>query len=346
MINICLIGHFGGREEFRDGQTVKTHNLAEAIKSDESLCLRNVDTYYYKKNILKFARQLLGGLAVSDRVVLCVSKGGRRIFFPMLYWCAKIFRKKVYHCAIGGRLAEEVQENPRWKKYIQSFRVNWIESRQIVESLQAQGVENAEYLPNFKKLPVIAEDALSCDMGTPARFCMFSRITEEKGVADAAEAIAAVNQKYGNTAAVLDLYGPVAPEYEGELATLLSAQGGCVKYCGIAAPEDSVDILRSYDFLLFPTRRYREGIPGTVIDALCAGVPVISRQWKYCGEMLTHGYNGFCYDFEEPEMLTHWIEYAISHPEMVPQMKKNCLASAAEYRMEHAAPEICRKLAQ
>ena len=59
MINICLIGHFGGREEFRDGQTVKTHNLAEAIKSDESLCLRNVDTYYYKKNILKFARQLL-----------------------------------------------------------------------------------------------------------------------------------------------------------------------------------------------------------------------------------------------------------------------------------------------
>lgn len=346
MINVCLIGHLGGREKFREGQTVKTQHLVDAIQSDENIRLRCADTYYCRKNILKFAMQLLGGLAASDRVVLCVSKGGRRIFYPMLYWCTRIFGKKVYHCTIGGRVAEEIQEHPEWKKYVQSFQVNWVESHLIVDHFEQLGVTNAVYLPNFKKLPVVSSEELRTSLSTPARFCIFSRITEEKGVTDAIHAIAEVNRRYGDTRAVLDLYGPVAPEYESALAALLAEHSGYVKYCGTAAPESSVEILKEYDFLLFPTRRFsREGIPGTVIDALCAGVPVISRQWKYGHEMLTHGYNGFCYDFEAPEMLPHWIEYAISHPEMLPQMKKNCLASAEEYRMEHVAPEICHKLA-
>ena len=176
---------------------------------------------------------------------------------------------------------------------------------------------------------------------------MFSRITEEKGVTDAIHAIAAVNRRHGSETAVLDLYGPVDPDYENALASLISENGGWVKYRGTAAPESSVDVLKEYDFLLFPTQRFsREGIPGTVIDALCAGVPVIARQWKYAHEMLTHGYNGFCYSFDEPEMLTHWIEYAITHPESILEMKKNCLTSAAGYRMEQVAPQICRKLAE
>lgn len=346
MTKLCFIGHFGGNESFREGQTVKTLNIAEVLKNAKDFRVKYVDTYYFKRNILKFSIRLINGLFSCKRVVLCVSKGGRRVFFPLLYWCTKLLKKKVYHFAIGGRLAEEIQENKNWKRYIQAFCANWVESRLIAENLTEAGVANAEYLPNFKKLPVVSCDALCYPQENTRTFCMFSRITEGKGVTEAIEAVSQINQKYGRVAATLDLYGPIDPEYEDVLKSLLTEHGEYARYCGVAEPEYSVDVLRKYEILLFPTRRFREGIPGTIIDALCAGVPVIARQWKYCHEMLTHGYNSFCYDYEQPEKLVYWMEYAMEHSDEIFAMKKNCLLSADQYRTENVAPVILRKLAE
>ena len=346
MTKLCFIGHFGGKESFREGQTVKTQNLAEILESADNFSVKYVDTYYYKRNILKFFLLLLCGLLSSKRILLCVSIGGRRVFFCLLYWCAKLFGKKVYHVGIGGRLAEEIEEKPKWKRYIQSFCVNWVESQLVVDSLSKAGVTNGEYLPNFKKLPVLSVEELSYAQRDVTNFCIFSRITEEKGVTEAIESVATINQKYGRIVARLDLYGAVEPEYGEKLKLLLTEHGKYVQYCGVAEPESSVDILRNYDILLFPTQRFREGIPGTIIDALCSGVPVIARKWKYCHEMLPHGYNGFCYDFNQPEKLVYWMEYAMEHPEEVYEMRKNCLLSANQYRTENVAPIILQKLTE
>ena len=175
---------------------------------------------------------------------------------------------------------------------------------------------------------------------------MFSRITGEKGVTEAIEATAEINQKQGRIVAILDLYGPIDPTFDDTLKTLLAEYNAYIRYCGVVDPEASVDILPKYDILLFPTRRFREGIPGTIIDALCSGVPVIARQWKYCHEMLTHGYNSLCYGFDQPEKLVYWMEYAMEHHEEVFAMKKNCLLSADQYRTENVAPIILKKLAE
>lgn len=346
MIKLCFIGHFGGDESFREGQTIKTQNIAEVLNSADCFRVKYVDTYYYKRNILKFCWQLVAGLFSCKRVILCVSAGGRSVFFPLLYWCAKLFKKKIYHFLIGGRLAEEAEEKTNWKKYISAFSVNWVESHLIADRLNAIGVTNAEYLPNFKNLPVLSDDVLACSLGDVKTFCMFCRITEEKGVTEAIESVASINQKYGRVAAKLDLYGPVAPAYEEKLNLLLAEHSDCILYRGVTEPESSVDVLRNYEMLLFPTQRFREGIPGTIIDALCSGVPVIARKWKYCHEMLSHGYNGFWYEFDQPEKLVYWLEYAMEHPEEVYEMKKNCLSSADQYRTENVAPIILQKLAE
>ena len=98
---------------------------------------------------------------------------------------------------------------------------------------------------------------------------------------------------------------------------------------------------------MFPTSRFfTEGIPGTIIDALCAGVPVIARQWKCGHEMLTHGHNSYYYDYDQPGKLAYWMEYAMKHPEEVYKMKKNCLMSAEQYRTENVAAIILKRLAE
>ena len=247
MTKLCFIGHFGGNELFREGQTVKTQNIAEVLTRSEEFCIKYVDTYYYKRNVLKFCTQLIAGLISCKRVILCVSRGGRRVFFPLLYWCAKLLKKKVYHFLVGGRLAGETSEKCNWPRYMQSFCVNWVESHLIAEELRGFGVTNAEYLPNFKKLPVVTNGELCYPQGNTTTFCMFSRITEGKGVTEAIEAVAEINQKCGRNAASLDLYGPIAPDYEDVLSTLLAEHSEYARYCGVAEPESSVDVLRKYD---------------------------------------------------------------------------------------------------
>ena len=96
--------------------------------------------------------------------------------------------------------------------------------------------------------------------------------------------------------------------------------------------------------MLFPTHWKHEGIPGTIIDALSAGVPVIARRWQYCDEMLKDGYTGLIYDFEQPEQLKTKIIYAINHKSDMMVMKRNCLKKAESYSEEHVIKQIIKEM--
>lgn len=89
--------------------------------------------------------------------------------------------KDVYHYGIGGRLAREVEEKPKWKKYVSSFKGNWMESIELADQLQKLGVKNAIYLPNFKKLRLMKETELRKEYDEPYKLCTFSRVMKEKG---------------------------------------------------------------------------------------------------------------------------------------------------------------------
>ena len=344
-MNVCLIGHFGGNETFYDGQTVKTRMLEDALhRYGPQLTIYKADTYDYRRNKRKFLRDLAVGVFSSNRILLCVSKRGRRVFFPILYILAKLFRKKVFHSAIGGRLADEARDNKKIKKYLSSFRKNWVESNWLEQNLREQGIENAEYLPNFKFLPMLTPEELPEQIHKPMRCVIFSRGSAEKGVSEAIDAVTRINRESGETAIQLDIFGPVQGDYAAELEQSVAESRQAVCYCGIVSPDESVSVIRDYDVLLFPTRYRREGIPGTIIDALASGVPVIARRWRYCDEMLTHGETGYCYDFDQPQQLRYWLEYALSHGEELLAMKGNCLTAAQRYYPHVVAPVMVQQL--
>ena len=331
-----IIGHFGAGKAFYDGQTIKTLTLRDGLEKfcGEDFELICADTYYVKHNIIKFLWQLICCLLQCDSMIVLLSKKGRKILFPILYLSTTLLKKKIYHCAIGGRLADEA-ENTKVKKYISSFKANWVETKELEHRLKAMGVKNAEYMPNFKNIKPIDAEKIKKIESPPFRFCTFSRVMREKGISDAIEAICAVNRIRGNIAE-LDIYGQIEPSYEKEFNTLIEKHSGTVNYCGIVPPEESVSVLSEYYMLLFPTHWSREGIPGTIIDALASGLPVIARQWRYCDEMLVHGVTGYCYPFDAPEKLSECIERAIEEESSVRNMRSNCLARAEKYK-----PEVC-----
>lgn len=343
-MRIGIIGHFGGNEKFNDGQTVKTVAVYDALKRYGVEWVDKIDTYHIKKNPIRFCGVLLKSVLVDKKYIVLLSSNGRKALFPLLSFMGRFLKKEIYHYGIGGRLAIEVSKKPRWKKYVSSFKSNWMESVQIVKQLQELGVRNAIYLPNFKKLDILKESELASVYHAPFRFCTFSRVMAEKGIEDAIQAITNINAKYGKGIAELDIYGPMEQGYGQRLDAALRGSGGCCKYCGVVEATKSVEVLKGYYMLLFPTHWKHEGMPGTIIDALSAGIPVIARRWQYCDEMLGDKVTGYVYDFDKPQKLIDSIAYAVEHCDETMKMKTNCLKKAEEYSEPFVIKQIMKQL--
>ena len=340
-MQVTLIGRLAPTVEMYDGQTVKTRNLYRLLNElDEVSKVNVVDTLNYKKKIFQILFKTIYYFTKSEYVFLCVSIKGRRFYFPFLYTINKIFKKKICHSLIGGRLEENIKENPSWKKYVNSFYVNLVESKELVSSLNVLGVFNAVYMPNFKNLSLINENEIVFHQGKIFRFCTFSRVQEKKGIEDAIKAIREINKEYKENRVYLDIYGPIDGDYRVKFNCLVENNKDYVRYMGCVDANESVSIVKNYYMLLFPTRYFNEGVPGTIIDAMCAGVPVLARRWHYCDEMINDRINGLVYDFEKPNELIEKIKYSINNEELINSMKVNCLQKAKEYTFESAVDQI------
>lgn len=69
-----------------------------------------------------------------------------------------------------------------------------------------------------------------------------------------------------------------------------------IRYGGSVPFDKSVNVLKDYFALLFPTYYEGEGFAGTLIDAYSAGAPVIviAFDWKYNSELVNENVGYVC----------------------------------------------------
>lgn len=329
---IGIVGHFGGKELFTDGQTVKVKSLFEGLSFHyPEVQIDTVDTYFLNKKPFKFGISLTNCLFHNNKIIFLPAARGREYMFCFFYYLSSWLKKDVYHDCIAGSLDIEIADHPRWMKYLNGFKVNWMESPEQVEKLRKIGISNAVYLPNFKHIePISLEEMKTLKYEKPYKFCTFSRVEPKKGIEDALRIIQDINNTEG-VVAQLDVYGPVQPGHEDWFEQTKDTYKNILHYKGVVDPHDSVDVLKRYFALLFPTQYFTEGMPGTIIDAMFAGLPVIARRWAWCDNMIQSGYNGISYSFDNPELLKDVLLDAVSNPETILSMKENCLKEANKY---------------
>lgn len=85
-------------------------------------------------------------------------------------------------------------------------------------------------------------------------------------------------------------------------------------------------------------------MPGTIIDALSAGIPIIARRWEFCDDMIDDMYTGLVYEFDKPEKLEEKIRFAIMNPTVITTMKRKCLNKSLEYSEDCVMKVILNQL--
>lgn len=338
---IAIIGHFGGKETFLDGQTVKTKVLCAELEKTGNYEIYKVDTYYKKHNPVKLLWQTFYALLFWKDIFVLLSHGGMKFYFPLLYYVTKIRRVRIYHDVIGGNLDGYVQKYPKWQKYLNACYVNWVETQSMKSKLERLGVTNAEVLPNFKDL----QSVLATEYTEPIfRFCTFSRVMKEKGIEDAVQVVTHINEEYGRAVCSLDIYGAIDGGYTEEFEKLMKSFGKGIAYGGLVPFADSVSVLKNYYALLFPTFWDGEGFPGTILDAYASAIPVIASDWNYNRELVKHMKTGIIYPEGNFTDLYDAVKWSIEHRNEMNLMRIKCADAYLQYKPESVMGIIENKL--
>ena len=341
----AVIGHFGGDKEFFDGQTVKTkYVFDELVRLYGANEIVAIDTYRIKRNPLKALMACSRAVRGCRNIIMLPAQNGVKVFLP-LFRLLNIFKKRrLHYCVIGGWLRNVLEGRPFLTSCARKLHMIYVETPQMKGALQELGIRNTTVMKNFKRLTPVDADKLDFSPDKPLRVCTFSRVIYEKGIEDAINAVESINNEFGRTVYSLAIYGPVGDEYKERFMSLKRDFPPYIRYMGTVEPSMSVETLKDCFALLFPTRFYSEGIPGTVIDALFAGVPIISARWESYGSVLDEGMTSLGYDMFDVKAFEKLLRDAALNPERLIAMRKNCLEAAKEYIPETAMRVLTREL--
>ena len=332
-VKVGVLGHYGEGQNLLNGQTVKTKIVTEELQKqlgqDQVL---KVDTHGGWKTLLKAPIQTFGVLKKSNNVLMFPAHNGLRVYAPLLSFYKRFFKnRKLHYVVIGGWLPRFLEERKRLAKTLKKFDGIYVETHTMKNALEAKGFRNIFVMPNCKELNILDPDELTLNHSEPYKLCTFSRVMKEKGIEDAVNAVKAVNEKLGRAVYRLDIYGQIDPNQTEWFEEVKKNFPDYVIYRGLVAFDKSVEVLKDYYVLLFPTRFFTEGIPGTVIDAYAAGVPVVSARWESFADIIDDGITGIGYTFGKTDELASILENVSSFTQRVDSMRNNCLAKAEEY---------------
>lgn len=340
-VGIC--GHFGNGKSFLDGQTVKTKMIYQILKNKMN-SVDLIDTYCWQKKIFQFITNCFSLIQKSENIILLPAQNGVKVFIPFFWFINLFFKRKIHYVVIGGWLPEFLEQRKWLCFFLKKIDYIYVEMHTMCRKLEALQFKNVFYMPNCKELHILNESELVCNTTEPYRLCTFSRVMKEKGIEDAVSVVKSINIKYGRTVCMLDIYGQIDKKYHSEFHELMKGFPDFIQYKGCIPSNLSIEVLKKYYLLLFPTRFQTEGLPGTIIDSFAAGVPVVAAEWEYCREMICDGVNGFIYPMYSISYLENILCEAFKHSDRVNEMKRKCLASTQDYMPERAMKILIENL--
>ena len=220
----------------------------------------------------------------------------------------------------------------------------YVETSTMQKALEELGLSNVFIMPNCKELPILSPEEAEISADEPYRLCTFSRVMREKGIEDAVTAVSRANEARARTAFTLEIYGQVDAAQIEWFDALQKTFPEFVRYGGLVPYTESVATLKGSAALLFPTHFYTEGIPGTVIDAYAAGVPVISARWESFSDIITEGVTGIGFPMRDTDALTKLLTELASSPERISSLREGCLRAAREYTPERAILALTERM--
>jgi len=340
--DVFICGNFGYSNNQLDGQTVKTRLLKDELSN--ALGPQNVvysDTSQWKKEPFLLYKEVKENFKNSRCIIVLLAQKGIRLLLPSFVRWKKKYGKSLRYVVIGGWLPDYAKRDWILASSLKNLDVLYVETQSMKEELNKLGITRVSVLPNFRRFEKMNPGSKHIKL--PLRAVILSRIMKEKGIHTAVEAVHSINNRAEEPCITLDIYGQVSKKYAEEFQALLRNKGN-IAYKGYLEAENIQKTLLQYDIMLFPTYYHGEGMPGTIIDAYAAGLPVVASDWKYNSQLVNSGETGILFAPQSTEDLVKKLDGLMSDLQLIERMHGNCLQKAAEYHADKVLEELKQTL--
>lgn len=341
---IAVLGHFVDKELASDGQTIKTIMVYDQLlKKNKNASLFKLSTHGWIKRPIKFFLDLVKTSIEADDIVLLPAHKGVRIMLPILIFLRKIHGTKLHYVVVGGWLPDYVKNKPFLGWAVRKTDFVYLETQNMLKRLRSEvGLENCYLLRNFKDYTANFKNNKNLNGNKEILdICTLSRVNEQKGITDAVHAVNLVNKTGGRYR--LTVYGRIDDKYKLKFNELLKKSNSNVVYGGILKDKDIPKELSKMYFMLFPTRYWTEGIPGSIIDAYSVGLPIVSSRWLHFNEVIDEGITGYGYEFEDVKDL-HRLIQKLSNNKRVDNLRSASMAKFNLFTPEKAMRPLLKNL--
>ena len=317
------------------GQTAKTNRIIDYL--GKKFDLEIYDVFPAKKNLLKIMVDSIGVYRKTDKLVIILNTNGSMVVLTGLR-IARLFAKKpIYEVAVGGTRQKKVETSRYFKGLEKMMTKIFVETSYMASEFHRMGLPQTEVLDNCKEMKPEGFVTPLPFNGT-LRMCTFARVTEDKGIDTAMEIAKALDAKGRKVA--LDILGPVDPSYEEEFRALLgSCPKDVVEFKGVVDSQKTVETLNNYHILLFPTR-HKEGFPGAFIDAMEAGLTIISSYLDNFVDIIRNDENGYLLKDATKDEYVKLIEGLIENPSELERLRMTALKYSRKYSNEVALANL------
>lgn len=340
--SVLVIGALGYTKNQLDGQTIKTRNVVSLLKEKHNGGIYTIDTLDVKRQIIRTIFSLFINLIRCKTVIIIPANRSLETLFPHLYRLSRIFRYEIILLCVGGWQIEFFnggyifQPHPYHLEACKNIKAFMPEIDKVTQELvEKYNFKNCETFTNFRLTKRILPQNTANEISKQLRLVFMARITKPKGYDVIFSFIDTIRDKDLNIK--IDFYGPIDTDDEIDFLSKVDKYHDIVAYKGVLQPEDICNTLSTYDLLLLPTRFYTEGVPGTIIDAYAAGIPVVVTNWKHAKEVVIDGTSGIIVDFDNPEEeFANTIINLYNDRDLLNNLKKGTVEGLIPYSSETA----------
>ncbi len=162
--------------------------------------------------------------------------------------------------------------------------------------------------------------------------------TPAKGVNEVLDSLVVLKNRLGKSFPLVLAGKWRDGQYKKDSLTKISENNLSVNIAGGLTGSAKYNALKDADIFVFPPRA-PEGHPWVIVEALAAGLPIISTDQGTITESVFHGVNGFIVEAGQPEQIAEKILYLAENPDVREKMGRESRRIYEKYFTEEKMVE-------
>ncbi len=268
---------------------------------------------------------------------------------PLCLVTAKLFKKPFYIRCFGGSLDQYYSNLPapvrRYFRFVLNRCDGLIVQTELLKTFFEQRLSvEVTHVPGYREsVETIDRNLTPTEMANkPLRLVYLGHIREEKGVFDLLDSLKLLDE-YERETITCDFYGPIYEEIESSFHRKLALTTNAT-YHGMLPHENVIPTISTYDVLVFPTYYPGEGHAGVIVEAMMAGMPIITTRFNALPELITHGKNGLLVSPNNPEEIANSIRLLADSPDLRQELGHRALESSRQYSSNYVIPKLVQAI--